>query len=75
MTAIANFHNWWTRKLAISIMRISEIEFQLKAIFVVIVVAVVIVDFHFRAYTISPLSHSWLKFLSTKYIKYLFVFI
>lgn len=56
-------------------MRISEIEFQLKAIFVVIVVAVVIVDFHFRAYTISPLSHSWLKFLSTKYIKYLFVFI
>ena len=76
MTAIANFHNRWTRKLAMSIMRISEIEFQLKAIFVVVVVVVVvIVDFHFRAYTISPLSHSWLKFLSTKYIKYLFVFI
>ena len=77
MTAIANFHNRWTRKLAISIMRISEIEFQLKAIFVVVAVVVVliIVDFHFRAYTISPLSHSWLKFLRTKYIKYLFVFI
>ena len=42
MTAIANFHNRWTRKLAMSIMRISEIEFQLKAIFVVVVVVAIV---------------------------------